>query len=340
MASPLDPAPLDHGGDLGAARKLFSGAPEPFIDLSTGINPYPYPIPQLPSEVFTRLPQPEALARLAGIAAEAYGAAAASHIAVAPGSQSLMAQIAGLVAPGRAAVLGPTYAEHARAGELAGHEVSEVADAEELADAALAIVVNPNNPDGRILAKDALLAVADRLQRHSGLLVVDEAFMDIGPEGATLGDQAGRGNVVVLRSFGKFYGLPGLRLGFALAAPHIAKRLAAALGPWPVSGAALAIGAEALADTAWRTATRASLEAAARRLDALLTGTGLELVGGTSLFRLVRDPEAGKLFRHLGEAGIFVRHFSREPLWLRFGLAGGEPEWQRLEKALASFERR
>jgi len=334
MGPPLDLAPLVHGGDLGAARKLFPSAPEPFLDLSAGINPHPYPIPQLSSDVFAKLPQPEAVARLAGIAAEAYGAPGASHVAVAPGTQILMTQIAALGAPGRAVVLAPTYAEHARAAELAGHEVSEVADVEQLADAALAIVVNPNNPDGRIVAKDTLLSLADRLQRRGGVLAIDEAFMDVGPKGASLGDQAGR-NVVVLRSFGKFFGLPGLRLGFALAAPSIAERLAAALGPWPVSGAALAIGAEALADTAWRTATRASLEVAAGRLDALLRGAGLEIVGGTSLFRLVGTEEAVKLFEHLGQNGVLVRRFSREPLWLRFGLPGSEPEWQRVADALA-----
>ena len=112
----------------------------------------------------------------------------------------------------------------------------------------------PNNPDGRLVAKDALLALADRLRRRGGLLLVDEAFMEVGPEGASLGDHVEEGNIVVLRSFGKFYGLPGLRLSFALAAPEIAARIGTALGPWPVSSAALAIGAAALADADWQEA--------------------------------------------------------------------------------------
>jgi cobalamin biosynthesis protein CobC len=337
MGPPLDLAPLVHGGDLDAARKLFPGAPEPFLDLSTGINPNPYPVPQLTSDVFAKLPEPGALAALAAIAAKVYGAPSSAHVVAGSGSQILAAQASFLLARGRAAVLAPTYAEHGRVAELAGHNVVEVAEVGQLADARIAIVVNPNNPDGRIIAKDALLSLADRLRRRGGLLLVDEAFMDVGPEGASLGDQVECGNIVVLRSFGKFYGLAGLRLSFAIAAPNIAARIAAALGPWPVSSAALAIGAAALADTQWKERTRIMLGEAALKLDTRLAKAGPEVMGGTSLFRLVRTKEAARLFQSLGQAGIMVRRFAEHPLWLRFGLPGAESEWQRLERALASF---
>lgn len=335
MGPPLDLAPFAHGGDLGAARKLFPGAPEPFLDLSAGINPNPYPIPHLDPGIFAALPQGEALARLAAVAAEAYGAPSPAHIVVAPGSQILVTQAAFLLARGRASVLAPTYAEHGRAAELAGHNVVEVADVGQLADARIAIVVNPNNPDGRFITKDVLLHLADRLRRRGGLLLVDEAFMDVGPEGASLGDQVELGNLVVLRSFGKFYGLAGLRLSFAIAAPNIAARLSAALGPWPVSAAALAIGVAALADKSWQEGTRAKLAEAALKLDTLLAKAGLEVLGGTSLFRLVRTGEAARLFQTLGQAGILVRRFAEHPAWLRFGLPGHENEWQRLRAALS-----
>ncbi len=334
MQPPLDLAPLVHGGDLDAARKLFPGAPEPFLDLSVGINPYHYPIPQFQTEVFTRLPKPEALARLAAIAAQTYGAPSPAHVIAGPGSQILVAQTAFLLARGRASVLAPTYAEHERVAELAGHNVVEVADVAQLPDARIAIVVNPNNPDGRIVAKEALLALADGLRRRGGLLLVDEAFMDVGPDGGSLGDEVERGNIVVIRSFGKFYGLPGVRLSFAIATPTIAARLATALGPWPVSSAALAIGTAALEDAAWRKAARKALAEAAGRLDALLVGAGLGPIGGTSLFRLVRTQNAECLFQSLGQAGILVRRFSEHPSWLRFGLPGAESEWRRLKKAL------
>ncbi|MGH6735402.1 MAG: threonine-phosphate decarboxylase CobD [Methyloceanibacter sp.] len=334
MIPPSALEPLSHGGDLDAARKLFPGAPEPFLDLSTGINPHPYPIPPFAPELFSQLPEPAALERLKALAAAFYGAPSAGNVVCAPGSQILVALSAGFVPPGRAIVLGPTYAEHARAAELAGHEVSTVSALEALGDGDLAIVVNPNNPDGRVVARQELLSLAARLRGRDGLLVVDEAFMDVGPSEEGLSSAVDCGNVVVLRSLGKSFGLAGLRLSFALAAPDLAARLGANLGPWPVSGVALAIGSRALADRRWIETTRISLAAAAARLNTMLQANGLEVVGGTALFRLVRTDEASLLFDRLGRAGIFVRRFAYEPQWLRFGLPGAEPEWQRLEAAL------
>jgi cobalamin biosynthetic protein CobC len=337
MTIPREVAPLNHGGDLGAARKLFPNAPEPFIDLSAGINPHPYPVPEFRDGLYARLPEQASLLEVKEIAAKAYDAPSPAHVAIAPGSQILVAQVGFLLARGRACVLTPTYAEHARVAELAGHSVVEVAEIAQLADARIAIVVNPNNPDGRIVAKDTLLGLADRLRRRGGLLLVDEAFMDVGAQGLSLANQVGRSNIVVLRSFGKFYGLPGLRLSFAIATPDIASRLAAALGPWPVSSAALATSKVALADVSWREKTLTSLAEAALKFDVVLAGAGLEVIGGTSLFRLARTKDAAALFRHLGEAGIHVRRFNKYPAWLRFGLPAPEEEWQRLKTALASF---
>ncbi len=329
--------PLPHGGDLGAARRLFPDAPKPFIDLSTGINPNPYPLPALPAELFARLPDAVATARLTAAAATSYGAPSAAHVVPAPGTQILLPLVAGLARPGRAAVLSPTYNEHARAARLAGHSVIETREAAALGDADLAIVTNPNSPDGRLIDREALLAVAAKLRARRGVLVVDEAFMEVGPPGFSLAGDVGRGNLVVLRSFGKFFGLAGIRLGFALLDQLSAVRLAAMLGPWAVSGPALAIGAAALADTAWIEATRHRLVAASARLDGILIGAGLGIPGGTALFRLVRTPSARALFHHLGHAGILVRNFSDNATWLRFGLPAGEQEWQRLQIAMDAF---
>jgi len=330
----MEPALL-HGGNLVAARQLFPGAPEPFIDLSTGVNPHSYPVPPLSPDLFARLPEPAALDRLAAIAAEAYGAPSRDCVVPAPGTQILLMPVAALVPPGRAAVLGPTYGEFARAAALAGHHVTEVEDIEQLRDADLAVVANPNNPDGRVFKRDELLDLADARGSH-GLLVIDEAFMDVGPADASLSGEVARHNIVVLRSFGKFFGLAGLRLGFALAKPEIATRLAAALGPWAASGPAIAIGEVALSDYEWAKAMRKRLEGEARRLDAALAGARIEVLGGTSLFRLVRTSAAGSLFEHLGRAGILVRRFPEYPMWLRIGLPGNEASWDRLSEALAA----
>ena len=326
-----------HGGEIAAARRVFAEAPEPFIDLSTGINPYSYPLPQLSPELFERLPDPQTLGALAAIAAQAYGVPSAAHVVPAPGTQILLPLAAGLIGPARAAVVAPTYGEHTRAAALAGHRVTEIADLDASREAILVFVTNPNNPDGRLFDKKDLIALANRLEARGGLLVVDEAFMDVGPPDASLASEVGRNRIVVLRSFGKFFGLGGLRLGFALGAPPLAARLAAKVGPWAVSGPALAIGAKALTDRAWIEQTRVRLTAAAARLDAILSHTGLEIVGGTMLFRLARAGFAHDLFRHLGRAGILVRMFPEQPSWLRFGLPAAEEAWIRLQIAMADY---
>jgi cobalamin biosynthetic protein CobC len=336
MISRSEATPLEHGGDLAAARRLFPDAPQPFIDLSTGINPHPYPLPPLAANVFTRLPDSAAQVRLREIAARTYGAPSATHVVCAPGTQILLPLLAALVPPGRAGVLGPTYSEHARAAALAGHAVMDVRDINELRAVDLAVVVNPNNPDGCIITKERLMALSHDLSARGGVLAVDEAFMDVGPPGASLAGEIDRGNIIVLRSFGKFFGLPGLRLGFALAAPDLAAKLNATLGPWAVSGPAIAIAERALADHAWIDATRIRLASAAEKLDRLLAEANVEVLGGTALFRLVRTRRAHEIFQHLGTAGIIVRAFREQPTWLRFGIPS-ESGWDRVRSRLASY---
>ena len=333
-------AAVDHGGSLGRASALFPHAPRPFVDLSTGINPHSYPLFDVPATALSRLPESERLRELAEIAARTYGAPSAAHVVAAPGTQILLPRVASLVRPGKALVLGPTYAEHARAAAIAGHAVAEVDDFEALADADLAVLVNPNNPDGRVIERDRLLDLAVRLRAKGGLLVVDEAFMDVGPIEHSLAAAVGEGGIVVLRSFGKFFGLAGVRLGFALADTLTAERLEAQLGPWAVAGPALEYGIRALADIKWQGDIRQHLAGDAMRLDASLARFEVPVAGGTSLFRYLSFPDAPTLFAALGGCGVLVRHFSERPQVLRIGLPGSEEEWQRLESALADWASR
>ena len=331
---------MDHGGSLGRARALFPHAPLPFVDLSTGINPHSYPLFELPATTFWRLPESARNHELKTIAASTYGAPSVAHVAAAPGTQILLPRVASLVKPGKALVLGPTYAEHARAAAIAGHAVAEVGDFDALAEADLAILVNPNNPDGRVIERSRLLDLAARLRAKGGLLVVDEAFMDVGPIEQSLAGDAGEGGIVVLRSFGKFFGLAGVRLGFALADPLTVERLETQFGPWAVAGPALEYGIRALLDTAWQADMRRRLAADAERLDALFNRFGAPVASGTSLFRYLSFADAPGLFSTLGDHGVLVRHFAERPRVLRAGLPGTETEWQRLENALVAWASR
>lgn len=327
-----------HGGDLASAVKnsAFSGT---WIDLSTGINPFPYPVGALPASLWTRLPDSALLGRLARAAAHCYGAPP-DCVVPAPGSQSLIQWLPRLIPPGRVGVLAPTYNEHAPAWADAGHAVVEVTAPEALNDARVdvAVVTNPNNPDGRRLDPSWLRDLATRLGARGGTLVIDEAFVDTEPE-LSMAREVGRPGLVVLRSFGKFFGLAGLRLGFALTTPDLATRIAAALGPWAVSGPAAWIAAQALADAPWIAATRRHLDDAAARLDGILGDAGLAILGGTSLFRLCTSPRAEEIDAALRAHGIYARNFPERPDWLRFGLPADRQAEARLAAALASVRR-
>ena len=314
--------PVAHGGDLGDVRRRYPQAPLPWIDLSTGINPVPYPIPPLSPESWTRLPSRADLAALVEAAARRYGVRDPETLVAAPGTQALIQLLPRLFARSRVAVVGPTYDEHEVSWRRQGHEVTIVDRLPATAD--VTVLVNPNNPTGRLVSPADLHAIG-------GLLIVDEAFIDFHPRSAGL---AGT-NAVVLRSFGKTYGLAGLRLGFAVAERTLATRLREELGPWAVPGPAIEIGRRALSDDTWLAQTAQRLTADSRRLDDLLIRAGFTILGGTSLFRLTRHSDANPMVDALGRSGIHVRSFAREPSWLRFGLPANDEEFSRLAVALS-----
>jgi cobalamin biosynthetic protein CobC len=328
-----DAEPLTHGGNLDAARKKFPGAREPWIDLSTGINPLPYPIPELPMDIWSRLPTRAEEDELLAAAAMCYRVSNSGMIVAAPGTQALIQLLPRLVPKSRVEILGPTYEEHEACWTRHGHRVSVVKDFERSDRANVVVLVNPNNPTGRVVSVSALRDIASALAKRGGLLVVDEAFIDVLPENASLASDLPPATIV-LRSFGKIYGLAGLRLGFAIAEISLAKRIRAELGPWAVSGPALWIGKAALGDTPWLAETAARLKSDQERLDKMLEAAGFILLGGTPLFRLARHVKAREIVEKLGRQGIHVRAFSSEPEWLRFGLPGDEPAWDRLSVAL------
>jgi cobalamin biosynthetic protein CobC len=330
-----DEAPIAHGGALDEARRRYPLAPEPWIDLSTGINPVAYPLPAIPPEAWMRLPFEREEWELRQAAAVRYGAADAESVTAAPGTQALIQIIPRLLGPSRVAVLGPTYAEHGIAWKREGHEVYEVGSLERTATADVVIVVNPNNPTGRVIPISNLARKAEALADRGGLLIVDEAFMDVLDPSASV-IRALPPATIVLRSFGKMYGLAGLRLGFAVTDRTMAARLRDLLGPWAVSGPGIAIGRAALGDGVWLAQARRRLSLDAQRLDRMLAGAGCEVLGGTPLFRLVAHRLAEQIGDTLAHRGVLVRRFSHAPTWLRFGIPGSEAAWLRLTDALAA----
>jgi cobalamin biosynthesis protein CobC len=331
-----------HGGRLGAARAAYSQAPQPWIDLSTGINPKSYPAPRARGVTLNRLPDTGELSQLESVAAAAFGVGDPQRVVATGGTEPALRLLPYVLRQKAAVIAGPTYASHADGWEKAGVQSCVVPDSElegSIADETALIMVNPNNPDGRLVGRDRLRQLHDLVASRGGVLVVDEAFAELTPQ-ASVADIAGTSvaeHLVVLRSFGKFYGLAGLRLGFVIGSPVFSARVRGVIGDWPVSVDALAAGLAAYGDRQWTERMRAQLAATARRLDGLLNRYGFEVVGGTSLYRLVRAADALARFERLAAGGILTRPFQHDATLLRFGLPGTPEAWRRLEEALATL---
>jgi cobalamin biosynthesis protein CobC len=325
-----------HGGRMHEARAQFPHAPEPWIDLSTGINPRSYPAPRPSKEQRNRLPGCEELKSLEQAAALAFGIDDAARVVATAGSESALRLLPQLLALKEAAIASPTYGSHAQSWRSAKPVALDLLLPQAARARQAVIIVNPNNPDGRIVGASELRSLHDALASQGGALIVDEAFADTVPaiSVAALAGSAAAPRLLVLRSFGKFYGLAGLRLGFLVAAAPIAAALRSVLGDWPVSVDALLAGRAAYADSAWSERERQRLTRDARRLDHLLTRAGFSIVGGTSLYRLVSAPDAATRFRQLLQAGVLTRPFAADATLLRFGLPGSAAAWRRLSSAL------
>lgn len=329
-----------HGGQVRAVMAHFPEAPRPAYDLSTGISPYAYPVQMPAPEVLARLPEEDEEADLQAAAAFAYGLTSPAFVVAGAGSQSLIALLPRLLPAQRVCLLGPTYSGHAQAWRLQGVPVQQVTDPAALEQAAtqpgtVCVVCNPNNPDGRLLSAGWLHTLAETCAAHGTVLVVDEAFADFEQE--SVAPLLPHPALLVLRSFGKTYGLPGVRLGFLLASPELAAQVRAVLGSWPVGSLGLAAGRQALRDTAWLHTTRAQARAAHIRLTGLLDAAGLHHIGQASLFTLVLDAQAPALWRHFCSYGLVTRIFADQPGRLRLGLPASEPAWSRLETALQAW---
>lgn len=296
----------------------YGGVRSGWIDLSTGINPVPYATGDIDSQAWTALPDKGAQSALIEAARRFWNVPESAAVIATPGASAPIAMIPRLIQSGQVHIAAPTYNEHASAFAAAGWQSAQ---SPEHADAQ--VVVHPNNPDGRLFSTAEL---------HAPLQIIDESFCDIAPQDSLIKHADTKGTLI-LKSFGKFWGLAGLRLGFVIGDPNHIADLAQMLGPWPVAGPALQIGARAFGDPDWAAQTRSRLTKDAARLDALALNAGAALVGGTSLFRLYRVDTAADWQDRLAHHHIWSRVFPYDPTWLRLGLPSPDA-WERVEAAL------
>jgi len=321
---------LDHGGRLLRAARTYGIAPERWLDLSTGISPFAWPVPAIPASAWHRLPEDDD--GLLAAASEYYGAPALLPVA---GSQAAIQALPRLRAHSRVGVIAPGYAEHAHAWRSAGHAVESLPAAtlfEQRERFDVIVLIHPNNPGGERFERAQLLALHASLAKRGGWLVVDEAFMDATPADS-LCEASERDGLIVLRSVGKFFGLAGVRAGFVCAAPALLASLRDLLGPWTIAGPSRYVVRLAFEDRDWHAAQRERLSACSARLQATLEAAAFAPDAGCAFFRWKSDPHAAALHDALARRGILTRLFET-PSSLRFGLPPDDAAFERLREGL------
>ncbi|KKW91956.1 aminotransferase class I/II-fold pyridoxal phosphate-dependent enzyme [Sphingobium chungbukense] len=317
-----------HGGRLAEARAHYGG--EDWIDLSTGISPLVWPGVEGIAPDWCRLPEPSELAALERAAAAHFGVEP-DHVCTLPGSEMGLRLVGRIFdMPGRWLV--PSYRTHGEAFADGLPMETWNGAAERLA----LLLANPNNPDGRVLAPDRLKPWLAALEQAGGWLIIDEAYADAVPSSSLAREVGDNRRLILLRSFGKFFGLAGVRLGFLVGPRTIVSQARKMVGEWPVSAAAIAFGRAAYRDRQWIDGTIEALGMRAAALDAVLARHGLRAWGECPLFRLVDCEDGFALFEHLARQAILTRPFEENRRWLRLGLPGDEAALARLDKALAS----
>lgn len=318
-----------HGGQLRQAVRIFGRPLEQWLDLSTGINPQGWQPPTLPADCWNRLP--ETNDGLEQAAAEYYGC---ESLLMSAGSQAVIQLLPNLLQPSRVGLFTPSYYEHSKAWQQAGHQLIEhtAEETPDLSQLDVLVVVNPNNPTGRLISREQLLEWHRQLATKGGWLIVDEAFMDTTP-GESLLPVCPQNGLIVLRSLGKFFGLAGIRCGSLFAEQEILDSLEQTLGPWALSHPTRWIATQALKDLQWQAQNQQRLLADSERLTELLAKRFAREPQGTSLFQTLQHPAAEAIYQQLAETGILIRLF-REQQLVRFGLPGQQADWQRLDQAL------
>ena len=321
----------EHGGQLRKAASQYGMPLSDWLDLSTGINPRHYPIPEIPSRCWLHLPELDD-----GLMSAAYEYYKTQDLLAVSGSQQAIQALPYLRKKSRIGLLATSYYEHKAAWKAAGHEVvllqpDEVEGSIESLDVLL--LVNPNNPTCDVFSGERLEGYLKQLQNRGGWLIVDEAFIDCTSEKSVISFKA-RDGLIVLRSLGKFFGLAGCRVGFVHAVSSLLERMQQAIGPWPIANPSRYVAQCALQNTEWQQETQQFLHKQSEQLAQILSLIPSSVHRNTALFHWLKNDDANELFVGLAERGILIRQFT-EPKSLRFGLPATNQECVRLKKALA-----
>ena len=333
---------FNHGGDLFEFQKLHPDTTQQWIDLSTGLNPTPYPWQlNIPQEELAcsahKLPQKRDHEECLVQWTKYLNAADSSEWLLIAGSQAFINITPRIFPDHNCLIVAPTYNEHERVWFNADRKYKLIKRDQLKVNLftpnSLLIITNPNNPDGYTWDKSKLLEIASTLAKNNGILIVDEAFADLTPENSLASDNLPE-NIILLRSLGKFFGLAGLRLGIARLPNFIKQKTILEFGPWSVNALALKIAQYALQDKTWISNTRLNLKSNADNLSDILIKSGFHTMGKTDLFQLVEHRDFEYINNKLTQNGIYVRTFENDKKLMRFGLPKNEEEFLRLKETL------
>ena len=328
---------LEHGGGLIAAAKTYNRPIHEWLDLSTGINPVPYVVPEIPTDVWRRLPQEND-----GLLYAASSYFGTDSLLAVSGSQAAIQLIPQLFKRSRVGLMLPSYNEHKHAWLEARHEIVEIKRSQISAQCAqlqldVLLLCNPNNPTGDLIGIETIEECLSIIKKKQGSVLVDEAFMDSTPEKSVLPLlKQYPDNLIVLRSLGKFFGLAGARVGFVAASTERLSTLREKLGPWTISGPSRFVARHALKNTQWQESNRHFLKANSKTLLDVLAETNFPADGYTDYFAWVKHSHAKQIHEVLCKAGILTRYFA-EPTSIRFGLPQTSEEFSRLKSELSRF---
>lgn len=335
------PLGLNHGGRIKAAAEKYDITEKDWLDLSTGLNPNGWPVGDIPASVWQFLPEEEDGLQTA--ANQYYNCEYCLPVA---GSQSAIQSLPTLRTCSKVGIISPTYAEHEHNWKQAGHDVIQIAaDNVEryLGQLDVLVVINPNNPTGKIFSIETLLAWHQQLSIKGGWLIVDEAFMDIMPENSLVSSGIKPG-LIILRSIGKFFGIAGIRCGFVITDKELLQRLYEKLGPWSLTGQTRYIAKRVLSDKEWQIKERENLNRAGNKLYKVLSEHGLIPTGGTVLFQWLEHSKAKEIYEACANKGMLIRFFEKQTVMnkivmpsLRFGLPANQAQWDKLENILTTL---
>lgn len=322
-----------HGGDIDCVARAYGVSADHLIDFSANINPIGPPrraLIRLAREatdrrVLTQYPDPEYVELRSMLATTL--SVPANGVTIANGSVALIAAIVRAIAPRACVLAAPAFAEYPRALRASGCQVRlfPLTAAREFAldsDALvkmldkhrppMCVLTNPHNPSGALTARTQMLRVLDGARRTKTLLVVDEAFIDYAPTETLVAEAVRSEHLAVLRSLTKFYGMPALRVGYAVSSARLAARITAQLPPWPVTTLAASAATEAVQDHAYARRTLVSVADQRRWLSQALGTIGVTVYPSAANFLLLQLPAAAPTSarmraRLITDHGVVVR---------------------------------